>query len=287
MIRLTLKRQPKVPLEAEVLTPDIFRQLSHAEIRAAKLYHGKRTCRVDDFFEVEGQASETLHLCGDLSRVRWIGRSLSRGAIHVEGNVGMHLGAHMSGGTIEVTGDAGDWVGAEMTGGLIRVHGNAGGQVGAGYRGSLSGMRGGTILVSGTAGLEVGLRMRRGTIVIGKLARDFAGLQMKGGTIVLLGGAEERTGAWMSRGTIISCKPIAVMPTFRRACEYAPIFINVYAQHLTRFGISLPCDSAQGSFSRFTGDHAIPGKGEVLVWQPISVEPPTFAEATGSCPAAI
>lgn len=272
MIQLTLKRQPTVPLEAEVLTPDLLCELPHAEICSSKVYHGKRQLRVDDFFDVEGEKSDHIKLDGDLSKVRWIGRGASRGSIEVVGHVGMHLGAHMTGGSIDVKGDASDWVGAEMKGGLIRVHGDAGGQIGAGYRGSLLGMRGGTIIVDGTAGLEVGLRMRRGTIVIGGLVRDFAGLQMKGGTIILLAGAEIRTGAWMNRGTIISLKTLQLMPTFSYGSNYNPTFINVYARHLASLGIALPCDSDSGSFARYTGDTSVPGKGEIFVWQPRALQ---------------
>jgi formylmethanofuran dehydrogenase subunit C len=268
MLKLTLTRQPSVPLETEVLSPDVLSVMTHDDICAATIYHGKRQCRMDEFFAVEGEPSEDLELYGDLSRVRWIGRAMTHGTIKVQGSVGMHLGAYMKGGSIEVSGDASDWVGAEMRGGLIRVEGDAGGQIGAGYRGSLTGMRGGTIIVAGTAGLEVGLRMRRGTIVVGGVVRDFAGLQMKGGTIVLLAGAEIRTGAWMNRGTIISLKPLQLMPTFQRSSSYNPTFISVYAKHLASLGVELLCDASRGAFARYTGDSAVPGKGEIFVWQP-------------------
>ncbi len=268
-IRLTLKNQPTVPLEAEVLCPDALAELTHQEICAAVIYHGKRQCRIDDFFEVEGERSDQLQLHGDLNKVRWIGREMSRGSIQVHGDVGMHLGAYMQGGQIEVHGSAGDWIGAEMKNGTIRVHGNGGGQIGAGYRGSPFGMFGGTIIVDGTAGLEVGMRMRRGTIVVGGVVRDFAGLQMKGGTIIMRSGAEIRTGAWMNRGTIISLKPIQMMPTFRYSSDYNPTFVNLYAQRLSSLGVSLPFEPAEGSYARYCGDLSVPGKGEILVWQPV------------------
>ena len=113
-----------------------------------------------------------------------------------------------------------------------------------------------------------GMRMRRGTIVVGGVVRDFAGLQMKGGTIVMLSGAEIRTGAWMNRGTIISLKPIQLMPTFRFSNAYNPTFMNVYARHLNQLGISIPFDPAAGKYARYCGDTAVPGKGEIFVWQP-------------------
>lgn len=267
-VTLRLTQEPTVPLEAEAISPDVFAELSHEEICALRVYHGKRRCRLDDFFDISGEYSDELQIHGDLHRVRWIGRDMSHGSVTVHGSVGMHLGAHMRGGSIEVHGDVGDWLGAEMRNGLIRIHGNAGGQIGAAYRGSLGGMRNGTILVDGSAGLEVGMRMKRGTIVLGGPAKDFTGLQMKGGTIVLMNGAEIRTGAWMSRGTIISLKPLQVLPTFNHACDYHPPFLRLYARHLARYDITLPCDPADGHYARFSGDAAIPGKGEILVWTP-------------------
>jgi formylmethanofuran dehydrogenase subunit C len=268
VITLTLKEQPTVPLEAEALSPDVTAALALDAIRALPVHLGKRQRRVEDFFEVEGERSDALRIRGDATRVKWIGRGMTRGRITIDGNAGMHLGAHMTGGSIEVSGNVTDWLGGEMSGGLIRVRGNAGGQVGAAYRGSLSGMTGGAILVEGSAGLEVGMRMRRGIIAVGGRARDFAGLEMKGGTIVLGGGAELRTGAWMSRGTIVSLAPIPLLPTFSYSATYNPTFLRLYARHLRGLGIALPCEEREGAYRRYTGDAAIPGKGEILLWEP-------------------
>src|ERR1051325_2219760 len=153
---LTLKERPHVPLEAEGLSRDVVASLENDQLCALPVVLGKRQQRLDDFFEVEGAGSEDLEIRGDVGRVKWIGRGMTRGRITIAGNAGMHLGAHMKGGTIEVTGNASDWIGAEMRGGTIRVGGDAGGQIGAAYRGSLSGMHGGAILIGGSAGIEVG-----------------------------------------------------------------------------------------------------------------------------------
>jgi formylmethanofuran dehydrogenase subunit C len=270
MTYLTIKERPTVPLEAEVLSPDIIAPLKNSEMRALPLFHGKRQCRVEDFFDVEGDGSEEITIRGDAGRVKWIGLGMTKGRIRVEGNAGMHLGAYMKGGCIEVTGDASDWVGGEMRGGLIRVHGNAGGQIGAAYRGSLSGMNGGTILIDGSAGTEIGMRMKRGIIAVRGPVRDFVGLQMKGGSIILMSGAEMRTGAWMVRGTIITLVPVTLLPTFSTACMYNPTFVNLYAKHLQSLGFAIPYSAADGAYRRFVGDSAVPGKGEVLMWQPCS-----------------
>src|SRR4051812_37312243 len=144
MLTLTLKEAPTVPLEAESLSPDVVAGLPLDAVRALPVYLGKHTRRVEDFFTVEGEPGDALELRGDLTRVKWLGKAMTRGKLTVTGNAGMHLGSGMKGGTIEVTGNAGDWIGAEMLGGLIRVQGNAGGQVGAAYRGSMAGMKAGT-----------------------------------------------------------------------------------------------------------------------------------------------
>jgi formylmethanofuran dehydrogenase subunit C len=263
----TLKQRPSVPLEAEVLSPDVIASLAHDEVRALPVFLGKHQYRMDDFFEIDGPGSENLEIHGDAGRVKWIGRGMTRGRITIHGDAGMHLGAYLKGGAVEVTGNASDWVGAEMKNGLIRIAGNAGGQIGAAYRGSLRGMQGGTILIGGTAGMEVGMRMRRGVIVVGGVVRDFAGLQMKGGTLVLMSGAEIRTGAWMIRGTIVSLKPIKLMPTFTYACDYHPTFLRMYAKSLHSVGYDIPVNSDGGCYQRYVGDSSVPGKGEILVWR--------------------
>lgn len=264
MLTFTLKEPTAVPVEAECLCPDTLATLKHADVRALPVLLGKRRLRLDELFEVEGDGGNEIELRGDLSKVKWIGRGMTHGHIRIVGNAGMHLGAYMTGGTIEVTGNASDWVGGEMTGGRIHIRGNAGGQLGSAYRGSMSGMSGGTILVEGSAGIELGMRMKRGLIAIRGPVRDFAGLQMKGGTIVLMSGAELRTGAWMSRGTIISMKPLRLLPTFAPVCDYNPSFLRLYAKYLAPLGFTLPIES---NYRCFAGDAAVPGKGEILVWQ--------------------
>jgi formylmethanofuran dehydrogenase subunit C len=267
-ITFRLKRPPTVPLEADILSPDVTANLSNAEIRSLVVYHGKRQLPLGEFFDIEGERSTDLVLHGALHKVRWIGRGMKQGSITIHGAVGMHLGAYMKGGRIEVHGNAGDWIGAEMKNGHIHVRGNAGGQVGAAYRGALRGMKGGVIQVDGSAGLEVGMRMRRGVIIVGGPAKDFTGLQMKGGTIVLQSGAEIRTGAWMNRGTIISLKPLTMMPTFTRSADVNPIFLNILARQVRQYGVTLPFAASEGCYQSYSGDRSVSHKGEILIWQP-------------------
>lgn len=268
MLQLTLKQNPPVPLEAELISPDTLARMSLDEIRALPLQLGKHRRRLDEFFDISGAPGLELKLIGDLSRVKWLGRGMAQGRIEIVGNAGMHLGARMKGGEIEVHGNTGDWLGAEMSQGTIRVRGDAGGQVGAAYRGSVSGMKNGTIIIDGTAGLEIGMRMRRGLIVVGKRVKDFAGLQMKGGTILLRAGSEIRAGAWMVRGTIISLAPLPLLPTFATSCSHNPLFLRLLARQLADWDIALPALDDQGTYDCYSGDSSVPGKGELLIWRP-------------------
>src|SRR5262245_27275 len=113
MVTLTLKEQPAVPLEAESLSPDVTAGLDHGALRALPVHLGKRRRRLDDFFDVEGAGGDELSIRGDLGKIKWIGRGMTRGHIGIVGNAGMHLGASMKGGAIDVTGNASDWLGAE------------------------------------------------------------------------------------------------------------------------------------------------------------------------------
>ena len=60
MITLTLKQQPTVPLEAESVSPDVLVGLDHAAIRALPVYLGKRSCRLDEFFDVINELTPGL-----------------------------------------------------------------------------------------------------------------------------------------------------------------------------------------------------------------------------------
>ena len=106
MIVLTLKEQPEVPLEAEMLCPDVMAQLRNDAIGELPVYLGKRQRRLDDFFEVEGEASDEIEIRGNATRV--MDRPPhDRGRITIAGNAG--ASAPTKGGTIEVSGHVSDW----------------------------------------------------------------------------------------------------------------------------------------------------------------------------------
>ena len=186
-LTLTLREQPVVPLEAEVLSPDRLAGASRDEIEALPVWHGNERTRVGEFFAVSG-AGDDVRLEGDLSRVKFVGAGMTAGRLTVAGDVGMHAGAGMRGGELHVEGDAGDWAGAGMRGGTLVVRGSAGRQLGGVYPGERAGMRGGEIVVHGDAGAQAGAGLRRGLIAVAGRVGDAAGLRMLAGTIVALGG---------------------------------------------------------------------------------------------------
>jgi formylmethanofuran dehydrogenase subunit C len=265
---LTLHTAPAVPLEAEVLTPARFAGVSATAAAKLTVVYGNQSAELGEFFRVAGTPDGTLHLFGDLSRVKQIGAGMAEGRLVVHGAAGMHLGAGMTGGEIVVEGDAGDWVGPEMQGGRIVVKGRAGHMVGSAYRGSPVGLRGGEIIVHGDAGNEVGSGMRRGLIAIGGDCGDFAGVNMLAGTIVVLGHLGWRAGAGMKRGSIIAMHPAELLPTFSYACTYCPSFLRLYLPYLRGLGLPIADAQVDGLYRRWCGDAVELNRGEVLFFEP-------------------
>ncbi|MEK7799492.1 MAG: formylmethanofuran dehydrogenase subunit C [Acidobacteriota bacterium] len=257
-----------IPLEAEAITPDNLRGKERGGIERLPLFHGNTKVPLGDAFEVKGDPSDRLRVLGDLALVKSLGQEMTGGRLVIEGNAGMHVGARMSGGTIEVRGGAADWAGAEMTGGLIWIKGDAGNRAGSAYRGSKYGMRGGVILIEGSAGHEVGGYMRRGLIAVRGDVQDFAGARMSAGTIFVFGRPGIRTGGGMKRGTIVCYQPPEVLPTFRAAGSFEPLFVAIYLRALAARGFDVGRFEATRRFARYRGDLAELGKGEILVAQP-------------------
>src|ERR671928_1269350 len=141
-LTLTLREEPVVPLEAEVLCPDRLAGEDREEIEALPVWHGNERTRVGEFFAVSG-AGDDVRVEGDLSRVKFVGAGMTAGRLTIAGDVGMHAGAGMRGGELHVEGDAGDWAGAGMRGGTLVVHGSAGRPAGGGPPRGRGGVRGG------------------------------------------------------------------------------------------------------------------------------------------------
>jgi formylmethanofuran dehydrogenase subunit C len=268
---LTPRTPSSIPLEVDTVRLETVREQSADQAATTLIQRGNKQVHLGEFFQVTGSAAddETIVWQGDCSKVKLIGTHLASGTIRVEGDAGMHTGAEMTGGEIIVSGNVGDWLGAEMHGGRIHVHGSAGHLVGAVYRGGFKGMTGGEILIDGDAGNEIGHSMRRGLIAIGGRAGDFAGVGLIAGSIVIGGETGIRYGAGMKRGSIVllGADSPEMLPTFRPACTYRPMFLRIYLRHLQASGWPVPADCLESSYRRFSGDFLELGKGEILVRQ--------------------
>src|SRR5918995_6685953 len=264
-LTLTLREQPAVPLEAEVLSADRLAGASREEIEELPVWHGNELTRVGEFFAVSGAGDDDVRIEGDLRRVKLVGAGMAGGRLTIAGDVGMHAGAGMRGGELHVEGDAGDWAGAGMRGGRLVVRGSTGRQLGGVCAGDRAGMRGGEIVVGGNAGAQAGAGLRRGLIAVAGRVGDAAGLRMLAGTIVALGGLGARPGADMRRGTIVAMSPVTLLPTFAFACSYHPPFLRLYLRHLRALGLPLTDEQIWGRYARWCGDALELRRGGVLI----------------------
>src|SRR3954468_2895292 len=263
-LTLTLREEPAVPLEAEVLRPDCLAGASREEIEALSVWHGNERMSVGEFFAVSG-AGDDLRLEGDLSRVKFVGAGMTTGRMTVAGDVGMHAGAGMGGGELHVEGDAGDWAGAGMRGGTLVVRGSAGCELGGVYPGERAGMRGGEIVVHGDAGAQTGAGLRRGLIAVAGRVGDAAGLRMLAGTIVALGGIGLRAGAGMRRGSIVTMAPATPPATFVFSTTYRPSFLRLYLHRLRALGLPVRDEQLDRRYARWCGDGLELRRAEILI----------------------
>jgi formylmethanofuran dehydrogenase subunit C len=266
--RLQFRETGHLPIEAETISPDRLIGLTRVEVEALPVLKGRRRVTIGDLFVVDGDGGPDILLEGELSHVKRIGEGMTQGRITIHGNSGMHLGAHMRGGEIVVHGDAAGWAGAHMAGGTLWIHGNAGPMLGGAYTGEGRGMRGGVIVVEGNVGIRAGERMRRGLIIVGGDAAEFAGTRMIAGSILVLGRLGARSGAGMKRGTIVTWGGPAgeLLPTFRYACCYQPVFLRYYLRRLEAWGLPVSAKQVSGYYRRYVGDINTIGKGEILVY---------------------
>lgn len=273
-VLLVPKGQSKIPVEAEVISPDVFTGKQLSEIEVLPVYVGNQTHALKDYFIVKGETAEKaveqlITVRGDISHVKYVGSSMTAGRISVEGDIGMHAGSQMSGGEISVKGSASDWAGAEMRGGLLRIKGNAGDLLGAAYRGSKDGMTGGCIVVEGYAGCEAGSFMRRGMIVTMGSIGPFAGVHMNGGQIFVFGKTSKRLGAQMKgNGGVIVCLGGVeeLLPTFYQDTTYNPGFMRIYMKTLRDdLGLKEADKFIDATFKRYRGDTSVGGDGDILI----------------------
>jgi formylmethanofuran dehydrogenase subunit C len=150
-------------------------------------------------------------------------------------------------------------LGAGMAGGTLRVLGTAGDALGAG-------LRGGLVLVHGSAGHDAGLGMRRGTIAIAGDAGERAAARAVAGTLLVAGGLGHAAGVGLKRGSLVAGGSLALLPTFRLACTYRPVVLELLLRSLRRHGFEAAARLEAGAFRRWIGDCSELGRGEILEW---------------------
>jgi formylmethanofuran dehydrogenase subunit C len=265
-LNLRYHAKSSVPVEIEGVIPERVRGESLAEIERLEIQRGNEKLPLAELFTVTGDPADgRIDFEGELAGVHSIGYGMSAGAILVHGDAGRHVGGQMTGGRIEIDGNAGDWLGGEMHGGLIRVLGSAGDYIGAAYRGSKKGMTDGTILIRGDVGTEVGTLLRRGTVAVGGSCGDALGFNMIAGSIVIFGSCGKRPGAGMRRGTIalLGSQPTKLLPTFRSAGRFRPLFLRLIFRELDRVGFPVDHGLIENALLLSHGDLIALGKGEV------------------------
>ncbi|AEH07144.1 formylmethanofuran dehydrogenase subunit C [Methanothermococcus okinawensis] len=209
-ITLVPRNNIGMPIEADVISPDVFANKTLDEIKSLLVWQGNTRAPLSEFFDIIGAPSKepAIVINGDVSRVKYIGSNMSSGKITINGNVGMQLGYEMRGGEITVNGNADRFVGSEMKGGKIHIKGNAEDYIGCAYRGDWRGMRGGTIIIEGDAGNNIGGGALKGEIIIKGNVGQFCGINLRGGKIFVGGNAERNVGAEMVKGEVIICGTI-------------------------------------------------------------------------------
>ena len=134
MITLKLKTQPGIPVEAESINPENFKDKAADEIYQLPLWCGNRQEKIGDYFDIDVSDYDCgglpkIVLKGDLSRFKRLGQGMTAGEMEIQSSVGFHAGSLMQGGQLTIRGDAGDWLGSHMEGGRIIVEGSAGNYV--------------------------------------------------------------------------------------------------------------------------------------------------------------
>ncbi|MDZ7754215.1 MAG: formylmethanofuran dehydrogenase subunit C [Gammaproteobacteria bacterium] len=218
-----------------------------------------------ELFRLEGNPGETLTIVPAAANLDKLGAGMTRGRLLVEGDAGALAASGLAGGHVRVQGDAGGRAGAGMVAGNLEITGSCGDCLGGPLIGTTHGMAGGMIRVGGSAGHRAGERLRRGLVVIDGDAGDYLGANMIAGTIAVAGRAGTWCGSGMRRGTLILARQPASMPaTFNANGPRPPGFLALFRPLLGSAWAPLMANDAD-PFSRFLGDLAEEGMGEVLI----------------------
>lgn len=236
---LTLKKSLETLLDLAPLSELVC--ADSEELANIKLAYGRELVSAGELFAVAPCYDEGLTLNGDLQLCINAGAGLREGKITIASSVGASAGEGMLGGKLIVHGSVGKNACREMQNGFVRIYGDA-------ENGLARGMRRGMIVVSGRAHGETCAALR-------------------GGTVLLLSGTDEpeQLARGLSRGTIILPKGAGVSSGFSRAASLDYTFLRLLFLELEQRGEKLPQVWLGGVFTRYRGDAAGLGKGEIFV----------------------
>ena len=211
------------------------------ELANTKLAYGRELVTAGELFTVTPCDEEGLTLNGDLHLCINAGAGLRKGKMTIASSVGASAGEGMLGGELVVQGSVGKNACREMQNGFVRITGDA------------------------REGLARG--MRRGMIVVSGRARGETCAALRGGTVLLLSGTDEpeQLARGLSRGTVILPKGAGVPSGFSRAASLDYTFLRLLFLELEQRGEKIPLGWLGGVFTRYHGDAAGLGKGEIFV----------------------
>jgi hypothetical protein len=148
-----------------------------------------------------------------------------------------------------------------MEGGKLTIRGSAG-------KNACREMQNGFVVIAGAAEDGLAHSMRRGIIVVEGIAQGQTCAQMRGGTLLLTSGVAypDQLARGMSRGTVLLPAGIAIPGGFAEAASVDLAFLRLLFHELMKRGVTVPEGWASGVFTRFRGDAAGLGKGELFVF---------------------
>ena len=235
---VTLKRPLDTLLDLEPLSA--FADGGAGDVLRVPLRLGARMVPAEELFDFKDDEQDGLILCGDLRLCIHVGAGMRAGKLRAESDVGAGAGARMEDGELEILGGVGKGACRDMQNGFVHIHGGA----------------------------ESGLaeHMRRGIVALEGRALGAVGERMRGGTVLLFGGAAEtaQIGRSLARGTIVLPRGAAIPDGFARTASGNYAFLRLLFLELLEKDVPVPTDWVGGDFTRFRGDAAGLGKGEVF-----------------------
>lgn len=263
-LTFTLRERPDHRLDLSPLVPHVLAGKTVRQIERMELQTGHHPIRLADAFRVHAGDYEQIHIEDCCDRLDYVGTELNGGELIVEGNVGIQAGRLMSGGRLTVIGNAGPWAASGMKAGVFEIRGTAGDRLGGPLAGEIAGMRGGIVVVRGSVGQRAGDRMRRGTIIIEGRAGDYAGSRMIAGTLIVGRSAGLLAGFMLRRGTIVLGGGYTDRsPTFIDCGEYRLVAMRWLSAMIEPYS-KAAAGLLRRPLTRFVGDMAVLGKGEIL-----------------------